>query len=340
MQKRRCLLSVAITLVSVFAGLLSVTGEPMSNTFTNPVVRSGADPWVIFKEGTYLYCYATGLSIWVNRVTRLQDIGKIGAKMIWKAPINTAYSKEIWAPELHYLDGQWYVYLAADNGDNANHRMYVLEGASQDPQGAYTFNGQITDPSNKWAIDGTVLQLDSGAKYFVWSGWAGDVNVQQYLYIAPLSNPWTISGERVLISQPELPWELIGKPLINEGPEVLKKNGKIFIIYSASGSWTDDYCLGQLTLMGDNPLNPSAWVKKETPVFSRTDKVFGPGHASFTTSPDGTEDWIVYHSARTAGAGWDRNVSIQKFGWDAAGNPDFGRPTEKGIELAGPSGQE
>ena len=309
------------------------------NTYINPIVFHGADPWVVFWNEAYYYCYSKGGMILVNKASRLQNIGKGKRAFVWRPPSGEAYSKELWAPELHYLDGKWYIYVAADDGDNHNHRMYVLEGQSQDPQGKYTLKGKISDPSDKWAIDGTVLRLDSGDMYFIWSGWEGDVNVQQNLYIAPMSNPWTISGERVLISQPEYAWEKIGNPLINEGPQVLQHAGRIFIIYSASGSWTDSYCLGQLALVGDNPLDPAAWVKKETAVFSPTDTVFGPGHAGFTTSPDGQEHWIVYHAAKKQGSGWDRNVRMQRFGWTPSGEPDFGTPVDKGVELPGPSGQ-
>src|SRR5436309_746267 len=117
-------------------------------------------------------------------------------------------------------------------------------------------------------------------------------------------NPWTISGPRVCISRPEYPWEKRGRPLVNEGPTPLWHNNVLFLIYSASASWTDDYCLGQLRWTGGAPLNPTSWLKKSTPVFSSTKEVFGPGRCSFVESRDGKEDWIVFHSARYSGAGW------------------------------------
>src|SRR5699024_11338226 len=61
-----------------------------------------------------------------------------------------------------------------------------------------------------------------------------------------------------------------------------------FIIYSASQSWLPSYKLGQLRLPGDDPMKPENW-EKEGPVFEGTEEVHGVGHASFTTSPDGTE---------------------------------------------------
>jgi GH43 family beta-xylosidase len=295
--------------------------------FRNPIVSSGADPWVILHEGTYYYCYSRSDMVAVKKAKRLQDIDLERHRFVWNPTPGEAYSRELWAPELHYLEGKWYIYVAADDGKNENHRMYVLEGTTQNPQDPFTLVGKIADPSDRWAIDGTVLTIE-GKLFFIWSGWEGSENVRQNLYIAPMSNPWTISGERVLISESEYDWEKVGVPLVNEGPEVLKHGGRTFVIYSASGSWTDEYCLGQLELVASNPLDKKSWVKKPTPVFSSTASVFGPGHSSFTTSADGTEDWIVYHAAKYRGAGWNRDVRAQRFGWTSDGEPDFGSPLD------------
>lgn len=304
--------------------------------FTNPVAADGADPWVIKHQGTYLYCYSKNDAIWVNKSECLIDAIQMEGVEIWNPPPATDYSKEIWAPELHFIQGKWYIYFAADDGNNENHRMYVLESVNEDPQGEYLLKGKISDVSDKWAIDGTVLQHNKKL-YFIWSGWAGDVNVQQNLYIAEMSNPYTIRGSRIQISEPEYEWEMIGNPLINEGPEVLRKDEKVFIIYSASGSWTDDYCLGRLSLTTENLLSKEAWIKHPSPVFSGTSSVISPGHASFTKSPDESEDWIIYHTAKHKGAAWDRNIRIQKFSWTKDGIPCFGYPVENNVPVAVPS---
>jgi GH43 family beta-xylosidase len=162
--------------------------------------------------------------------------------------------------------------------------------------------------------------------------------VAQHLYIAPMSDPMTISGKRVLISSPEHDWEKQGRPLVNEGPETLWNGDKLFIIYSASGSWGDDYCLGQLTWTGGDVLDPKSWMKKPEPVFSGTEKVISPGHASFVKSRDGTEDWIVYHVAKHRGAGWNRQVHIQRFSWNEDGSPNFGEPVAAGVPIPLPVG--
>jgi GH43 family beta-xylosidase len=333
MQYRRTLATTVLVLAGLCGGTAAAAGQA---TLTNPVAPDGHDPWVIQDGHVYYYCYSHRGRIWVNRSRTIQEAVQFAGQAVWQPERGRPYSRELWAPELHKLGGQWYIYVAADDGQNENHRMYVLQARTNDPTGPFDLKGKIADATDKWAIDATVLE-HKGRLYFIWSGWEGDVNVQQNLYIAAMKDPLSIDGPRSLISQPQYDWEEMGEPLINEGPEVLTHDGHVFIIYSASGSWTDHYCLGQLKLVGSNPLDPNAWEKKQTPVFGPTATVFGPGHASFTKSPDGTEDWIVYHAAKRKGAGWDRNTCMQRFTWDVEGNPCFGYPVSENIEIAAPS---
>jgi GH43 family beta-xylosidase len=274
----------------------------------------------------------------VNTSAGLLDVVRRRGREVWRPAEGKPWSKHLWAPELHRLGGRWYIYVAADDGRNENHRMYCLRARTADPGGPYELAGKVAAPSDRWAIDATVLVMER-RMYFVWSGWEGGRNVRQSLYIAPMSDPRTISGRRVLISKPEHDWELVGRPMINEGPTALQRNGRTFIIYSASGSWTDSYCLGMLELVGPEPLDPASWKKHPAPVFGPTAGVFGPGHASFTTSPDGKEPWIVYHAAKRKGSGWDRNVRMQRFAWDEDGLPRFGYPVSEGVRLPVPSGE-
>jgi GH43 family beta-xylosidase len=330
-------------LITVLAVQMSVMTNAAAQNATeknmdivkNPVAPVGNDPWVIWHDGWYHYCYSWDGVIRVNKARKLQDAVQFNGKVVWQPEEGKPWSKEIWAPELHYLRGRWYIYFAADDGKNENHHMYVLEGEQGDSQGKYVLRGKLAASPDKWAIDGSVLQ-HKGQLFFIWSGWEGDTNVCQNLYIARMKDPVTIEGGRAMISTPQHDWELNGRPLINEGPTVLKNKDKVFIIYSASGSWTNDYCLGQLTLTGDDPMDSRSWVKKPTPVFSGANNVISPGHASFTRSPDGTENWIVYHTARKRDAGWDRNTRIQPFTWDADGNPVFGPPVPENVAIPAP----
>lgn len=316
------------------------------NRLINPIVPArgpggSADPSVVYRDGYYYYCRSIGdVAIGVARAARLQDIGSAPMLPVWMPPAGTAYSRQIWAPELQVVDGKWYIYFAASDGDNATHRMYVLEAQTPDPQGAYGFKGRIAATEDEWAIDGLTLERD-GALYFVWSGWrkAGD-GFPQVTYIAPMTNPWTLAGPRHEIAAPQLDWERSGAALM-EGHAVLQRDGRIFLVYSASASWTDEYTLGMLTYEGGDILDAASWVKTAAPVFAKSPEAeaFGPGHNSFVKSPDGREDWIVYHAIDHAGGGWSRrSVRAQRFDWDAQGRPRFGTPVGRGVAIAGPSG--
>ena len=291
----------------------------------NPIHQGGCDPWVYLHEGSYYYCYSRGRGISVAKMSSLHTLVPKGTA-VFDPPKWTEYSEELWAPELHYLGGEWYIYVAASDGYSSHHRMFVLKGTSQNPRAPYEMVGQITDPSNKWAIDGTVMELN-GELYFLWSGWEGDKDGKQNLYIAHMSDPCTIDSERVMISTPEYNWETVEWPDVNEGPTVLQHGGKTFLTYSASGSWTDDYCIGMLTLVGEDPMDPASWKKSATPVFEKRWAVcYGPGHASFTTAVDGSV-WMIYHGNLEMGTGWEgRSIWIAPVTFDEEGNPDFGVP--------------
>lgn len=324
------------------------TFESAPASFTNPIYE-GADPWVVQKDGRYYLCRSEGdqgISVWSS--DRLTDPGV--KRIVWKAPRRGWNSRQIWAPELHFVAGKWYIYYAASNGRNENHRAGVLEAETDDPQGSYIDRGMLytgdhfaEQAQNRWAIDATPLEVD-GRLYVIWSGWEDERDIQ-YLYIAPMANPYTVAGNRVRIcANDTYLWERVDERRtgrgLHEGPQILRRNGKIFLTYSCSGSWQTSYKLGMLWMDEHaDPLNPASWKKLDQPVFEGADRVLGVGHASFVRSPDDTEDWIVFHTKISRKDGWERAVHIQKFTWNEDGFPDFGRPIAAGTPMQPPRGE-
>ena len=295
---------------------------------------------MIFHGGFYYYSESRcGGQIFIRRSRTISGIGQDSGVCVWKAPARGLNSRNLWAPELHLIDGKWFIYYAADDGRDENRRMWVLESSASDPRGGYRCRGRLN--TGGWAIDGTILALDDGRKYFMWSGWAGRRKGQQNIYIAAMRDPATISSPRVLIAEPEQAWERVAMPIC-EGPQVIKRNGDIFILYSASGSWTQDYCLGLLHNRTKDVLNPEAWVK-HGPVFRKTEQVWGMGHCSFVKSLCQSEDWLIYHSKSHRRCGRERrDVHAQRFLWTSDGFPDFELPwphgrsaplVERGLEM-------
>lgn len=309
------------------------------NSFMNPILKDGADPYIVRNGDFYYYCYSDGdRSIFIKKTDDFTKLSEAEETRVWRSPMAKPYTYETWAPELHNINGKWYIYFAADNGNNINHRMYVLESVTSDPLGEYIYKGAIAESYNRWGIDGTPLILDDGQMFYIWSGWEEDKNDAQHIYMAKMINPWTTIGDRVILSSPKYDWEIPEDgPKVNEGPQVLKLANKIHIVYSANGSWTDDYCYGMLTYAGGDPLNKDSWNKSESPVFEKGNGVYGTGHGSFTISPDGSENWMIYHAAKFSGAGWNREVRAQQFTYNDQGIPNFGEPISNKIKILRPA---
>jgi len=241
----------------------------------------------------------------------------------------------IWAPELHHFDGQWRIYFAAgDSNDVFRVRIYVISTPDADPTNAtWGQPVRVYTHEDTFALDATTFE-HGGVRYLLWA--QSDIGVNSSLYIASMSSPSTISSTPVRIAVPTLDWETRGYK-VNEGPAVIKRNGRIFVTFSASA--TDaNYCIGLLTANADaNLLSAASWTKTPTPVFTTTEgsKQYGPGHNSFTTDEAGN-DVLVYH-ARSYRDIWgdplydpNRHTRVQRLYWNADGTPNLGVPVGDG----------
>lgn len=317
-----------------------------TSTFKNPILNSAPDPWVYQTETDYVVTYTTGYNITMVKTKKMSDIKEGTKKVLWTPPPTGFNSKEIWAPELHKINNNWYVYYAASDGNNVNHKIWVLENTSNDPfQGVWKDRGELKLPDDKWAIDGTPFELN-GKLYFLWSGWEGDVDVRQDIYIAEMENPTTVKGERIKLLQPQVDWETNNtNPQVVEGPQFLLKDDKAFIFYSAGGCWTDGYSIGAIWMeTSSNPMAASSWERLDNnPLFSTSasGNAYAPGHNSFFTSLSGDEDWILYHAnpQPAQGCGDNRSMRMQKFSWTNDGFPVFGDPEPINKDLQKPLGE-
>lgn len=275
----------------------------------------GQDPWVVPYDGSLLLVQAAGGNrrIVVKRFTDFEHLHRNTETVIW-TPKGGGHDRQVWAPELHEIDGRWYVYFAASDGRMANHRAYAL--VADHPLGPYRELGPVADPRHDvWAIDLTVFTHDHRL-YALWSGWDGpDDGFPQNLYVAPMSNPWTISGERRCLSRPQHGWEMSVAP-VNEGPEVIRHpvSGRLFILYSADASWTQAYKTGLLEWNGGDVTDPASWQKLPRPFFT------GGGHGCVVDTPAGSQ--LVYHRKLSGDPGWaDREIRWAPLDWDADGYP-------------------
>lgn len=334
----RRLRAVLLTFLGVAAlALPGATVAMASSSSYQNWLYDGADPAVIKDGSSYYYAHADGVNkIFISKSRTLTDPGV--NKLVYEFPSGQWNSLEQWGPNaLFRYNGVWYLYYMGDDGNNVNHRLGVLRANTADPQGSWTDLGQV-NTGGTWAISGFPFQDYNGNWYLTWSGWQGASDgFPQNTYIAPMTDPATI-GTRVLISSPTQSWEN-SSGQVQEGQIVLKRNGKMFLLYSCNASWTDNYCLGMLTWSGGSVLSASSWTKSSGPVFQQTASVKGPGGPSIVPSADGSQDWLVYHSNAYPGSGWLRRViNLKQISYDASGVPTFGTPPPYGTQLALPAG--
>lgn len=343
---------------------VSVVGKLQETVYPNPFILHRADPF-IYKhtdgmyyftasytdmehnlEGKYQYLY-----IILRRSATLGGLadgsGAYEEKVVYeRKPIaGSTLSPHIWAPEIHYIEGNWYIYYTTTISDESSWRIrpHCLECRDRDPLcGTWELKGPVvTEVKDDIAF--TDFSLDhthfehKGKHYFLW---AQKTNNTSDIFIAQLSNPWTLCTPAVRLSHPEYAWELHGFP-VDEGPGVIKHGNKIFLTFSGSG--TDAlYCVGLLYAEETaDLLDAASWKKLPYPVFqsSRATGQFGLGHNSFTRSDDDTEDLIIYHGRQEErylaeedyqplyDAG--RNASVGKIYWDEDGMPNFSVPSQR-----------
>ncbi|AGB41670.1 putative beta-xylosidase [Halobacteroides halobius DSM 5150] len=310
--------------------------------YPKPLIEQRADPFIYKHSDGYYYftgSYPDFDRIILRRSETIAGLADADEKVIWWKHDGGKMGSHIWAPEIHYIDDKWYIHFAAGDAGKgpSTIRPYVLESSDSNPlEGDWIEKGQINLDFESFSLDATTFE-HQGDRYLIWA--QKDVKeINSFLYIAKMSNPWTICTRQVKIAAPQYNWERRGFN-VNEGPAVIKRSGKIFVAYSASAT-DENYCMGLLTAAEDSDLlDPESWTKTPRPVFETNveNGEYGPGHNSFTVAEDGITDLLVYHARPYKGflEGKDplsdpnRHAQVQQLYWNDDGTPDFKVPGYK-----------
>lgn len=311
----------------------------MSYKFSNPIY-GGQDPFVCKgKDGYYFVAEAEGSKeLYVYHSKRLTERGE--RYVVYEAEKDGESSADLWAPEIWNFNGKWYIYYAgasAAGEDNWHtHRMFVLE--ADEPTGPYKAPVKL-ELGEQMAIDASVLQLEKDKFVCFYMG-RNEEEKLNCLYMAFMDSPTHVCSKPVLLSRPELPWESD----INEGPFPIYRNGKVSLLYAANAAHLAEYCLGLLVCNDiENILEPTSWEKLQEPLLVQDGNVIGPGHGCIVSSPDGTEDWLLYHSKfdhdYTLPGGWNRVANLLRVTWKDDVIPCFEKIHQHGDEVLAPSGE-
>ena len=172
---------------SVRATLAEATAE-----YKNPIIKQRADPWVYKHKDGYYYFSGTVPEydrIELRRAKTIQGLGEAQPIVVWTKRESGPKSKNIWAPELHYIDGKWYIYFAAARMDAPfDHRIYVLENASANPlEGTWVEKGRIHSKWETFSIRRNYLRASRKTVFSVGAERSG------YLWkFKPISPRWKI----------------------------------------------------------------------------------------------------------------------------------------------------
>ncbi|WP_186577046.1 family 43 glycosylhydrolase [Aquibacillus kalidii] len=327
-------------------GSFTVEGSAAKYQYTNPLIEQRADPNIYKHTDGYYYFTASVPEynrIILRRAKTIQGLATAEEKVIWEAHASGEQSAHIWAPEIHFQEGNWYIHYAAGGGDGDiwKIRPYVIENTNANPlEGEWVEKGRVQTSEEDdfsftdFSLDATVFE-HNGKSYYIW---AQKENGISNLYMDELVNPWTIKGEPMLLSTPDYAWERIGF-WVNEGPDVIKRNGKIFVTFSASAT-NANYKIGLLTADEDSDImNPDSWTKSPEPVMESNDATsqYGPGHSTFTVAEDGVTDILVYHARSYKEIDGDplydpnRHTRVKVLTWNEDGTPHFGVPNGDGV---------
>ncbi len=304
-----------------------------------PLIEQRADPCIHRHRDGYYYMTASVPAydgIELRRATTIAGLAEATPVMVWTKPETGPYSDLIWAPEIHFNHDAWYVYFAAAPSRETRdglfqHRMYAISTRAANPlEGKWTFEGRIDTGMDTFCLDATTFTHE-GVLYYAWAQKDESIRGNSNLYIAPMKDPVTLDGQPVRLSIPEYEWEKRGF-WVNEGPAVVRHDGRIFMTYSASAT-DENYAMGLLWADADaNLLDPASWNKSPDPVLTSSPEysVFGPGHNSFTVAEDGKTDLLVYHARTYSDIDgdplWnpDRHTFVKPLKWDEDGMPVFG----------------
>lgn len=316
--------------------------------YNQPFIEQRADPYVYrHVDGSYYFTASVPAydRIVLRKADTVKGLRDAGEVTLWVKHEEGEQSIHIWAPEIHYIDGGWYIYYAAgDKEDIWEIRPYVLHCTGADP---------MTDPWEElgmmqaaegdefsfhaFSLDATVFE-NKGEHYYIWAEKTGVGKQVSNLYIARMAAPNKLATAQVLLTTPDYDWERVDF-WVNEGPAVLKHDGKIFMTFSASATGAC-YCMGMMYIDENaDVLDPHAWTKLRYPVLQTDEEkgVYGPGHNSFVKAEDGETDLCIYHARPYDEIIGDplydpnRHARIMKVEFDSNGFPVFEYMENKDI---------
>ncbi|MDF2540369.1 MAG: hypothetical protein K0S47_87 [Herbinix sp.] len=303
-----------------------------SNLYSNPSdVNNIGDPFVLKASDGFYYMYCTSSDIGYFCWKSADLVNWTDKKFAFKRNKDSWAMTCFWAPEVVEQNNVYYMYYTGKNKEGS---LKIGVAISSSPDGPFeeALEGPLFDFGYA-AIDANVFIDDDSTKYLYYSRDCSE-NIQDgirksEIYGVRLGDDMiSVSGEPVHLTTPTQIWETGSSDIVwNEGPEMIKHEGSYYLTYSANFFASPSYSVGYA--VSDAPLG--TFTKSESnPILTSGsyENISGTGHHSFTTSPDGKELYMVYHShTDPAAPSGNRQVNIDRVIFTDSGEMYVNGPT-------------
>ncbi|HZZ42193.1 MAG TPA: family 43 glycosylhydrolase [Tepidisphaeraceae bacterium] len=284
------------------------------DTYQNPLDVIIADPFVLRTKDAYYLYGTTVASFGLQVFSSTNLIDWRGHGFVLHRTGNSWAQNRYWAPECFEYRGKYYLHYTASSLKST---MRICLAVADTPLGPFTdVKTPWLDPGQA-VIDSDVFR-DTDGKLYLYYVLDCSENGYSEIRVCALGDDLTPAKKSAFCLKPSQKWE--GKTW-NEGPFVMKHNGTYYMTYSANVYAEPSYGLGYATAV--SPMGP--WTKSETnPILQKRPGVAGPGHNAVTTSPDGKELFVVYHTLQNPGFNTARQLAVDRMHFEKAprGGPD------------------
>jgi len=330
-------LYLSILAFLLLMAFVSCRQKPEQESASLMLFKDGCYPNALFHKGTYYFTRQSPKDdIRLSSTPDLTHLPDVPETVVFDC--DTLGLHHLWAPEIYYIAGHWYIYFEADDGNTDNHQLYVIRCEGDDPMhDQWALCGTLqTNEEWNYGIHPTVLEV-GGQLYLFWSGWPKRrvEHETQCIYVARMSDPSTVASERVLLSSPDYEWERqwvnpdgsrSAYPIyVNENPQAyLSPDGRqVCVCYSASGIWTRYHILGMLTSPATaDLLDPSSWTKSAEPILV-DDNLYGASNICIVPSVDPDSTILLFDALWMEGEQEHRSIFMKTIHWEASGVPAF-----------------
>lgn len=264
------------------------------------------DPYIVAADGIYYMYSSTGSKDGTTVVVyKSEDLDSWSEPVdVYKLDTSTWKSKELWAPEVHYYMGRYYMFLSI-LGKNGLRGTEI--SVSDTPDGIFL---PITDhpatPEDKSCIDGTLF-VDGDTPYIVYSrDWPDNYVAERDVYVGQICATQLTRDLKERVGDPFVLFESSEVPYSAAAPAHTKYRGEWLYRYGSDAPFINRLRDGRIFLtwspipnnnyvvlgaVSENIRGP--WTHIDVPLFDENG-----GHAMFFNGFDGQRKMCMHQPER------------------------------------------